>query len=134
MSVTLFPVHPQAEEFLYSLLKLRLEEPDTNISHTALPTFDEHRRFVSGNPYLAWFLVRSGGENVGAVYLTRAREIGIYIIPAHRGKGIARDAVQQLMDAYPGEFLANIAPGNGPSAKFFEKLGFTLVQHTYARR
>jgi RimJ/RimL family protein N-acetyltransferase len=31
-----------------------------------------------------------------------------------------------------GQFYANINPANEPSRKMFEKLGFRLVQHTYA--
>ena len=121
--------HKKSAELLYQLLQER--EQHQCISHKELPSFINHLRFVDSRPYLAWYLVELRGTVIGATYLTRQREIGIFLFRKHQGKSLGAKAVQLLMDAHPGKFLANIAPTNPGSSEFFENLGFKLIQHTY---
>ena len=121
--------HKNSAELLYQLLQER--EQHQCISHKELPSFINHLRFVDSRPYLAWYLVELRGTVIGATYLTRQREIGIFLFRKHQGKSLGAKAVQLLMDAHPGKFLANIAPTNPGSSEFFENLGFKLIQHTY---
>lgn len=120
--------------FLYRLLEQRT--PDQAISHRAMPSFSEHVEFVRKRPYLVWYMIRAGGETVGAIYLTRQNEIGLHILAEHQRKGHGGWAVQELMKIMggPGEddFLANINPNNAASIAFWESLGFELRQVTYA--
>lgn len=120
-----------AVKYLYELLGQR--KPEESISHKAMPSFSEHRDFYLSMPYLAWYLVEIDGLPVGAVYLTKQREIGVWIQAGRRGAGYARAAVRELMAQHPGKFLANIAPGNEVSAAMFKSLGFGLIQHTYEK-
>ena len=122
--------HKNSAELLYRLLQER--EQHQCISHKALPSFINHLRFVQSKPYLAWYLVELGGEIIGATYLTKHREIGIFLFNEHRYMGYGAKAVQLLMDAHPGPFLANIAPTNPGSAEFFHNLGFRHIQNTFA--
>ena len=46
----------EAVVFLYALLEERT--PEMSISHKAMPTFQQHARFVRDIPYAAWYLVR----------------------------------------------------------------------------
>jgi RimJ/RimL family protein N-acetyltransferase len=64
------------------------------------------------------------GIFVGAVYLTRQREVGIGILKAHRGHGYAEKGIRLLLEQHPGRALANINPSNGASIRLFHKLGF----------
>ena len=117
-------------DILYQLLKER--PPAANISHRAMPTWDEHKRFVASRPYDAWYLIAYPDEVVGAVYLTPADEIGVFVFKKFQGRGHARQAIEALMKAHPRErYLANIAPGNDPSLNLFKKLGFIHIQETY---
>ena len=120
---------PMSPEVLFQLLQER--EQHQCISHKAMPNYLDHIRFFYSKPYLAWYLVEEGGEYIGATYLTRQREIGIFLFRKHQGKSLGAKAVQLLMDAHPGKFLANIAPTNPGSSEFFKNLGFKLIQHTY---
>jgi len=137
---------PEAARVLYDLLAER--EPQTNISHKAMPTWDEHVRFVASKPYQAWYLLEvDDGNNsrtappqiVGAIYLTKpaakARagdEIGVFVFKAHRGKGYGKAAIKALMSQHgKRRYLANIAPGNAASIKLFDALGFRHIQNTY---
>ena len=116
---------------LFELLTKR--DPIANISHKRMPTYDEHREFVRSKPYDAWYLIKTNGEYIGAIYLTNASEIGISLFREHQGKGFGARAVRMLMRKYPSRkrYLANINPRNELSIRFFQKLGFTHIQNTY---
>ena len=117
-----------------SLLNER--EPHQNISHRRLPKWDDHVAFIESRPYRYWYWftevakpnapppLRFPARPAGCVYLTRQREIGIGVLKAFRGQGLARAAVTELMLRHPGRFLANINPVNEASIALFRKLGF----------
>ncbi|CAB5221003.1 GNAT domain containing protein [uncultured Caudovirales phage] len=121
--------HKNSAELLYQLLQER--EQHQCISHKELPSFINHLRFVDSRPYLAWYLVELRGTVIGATYLTKQREIGIFLFTQHQMMGYGAKAVQLLMQTHPGMFLANIAPTNPGSAEFFKNLGFKHIQNTY---
>ena len=121
--------HKNSATLLYQLLQER--EQHQCISHKELPSFINHLRFFDSKPYLAWYLVELGGIVIGSTYLTKDREIGIFLFKEHQGKSLGAKAVQLLMDTHPGRFLANIAPTNPGSAEFFRNMGFKPIQHTY---
>ena len=117
-------------DVLYELLKER--EEHESIAHKRMPSYDEHLSFVAGQPYLAWYLVMVAGTPVGSVYLTYDREIGAAVLKKARGHGYGARAISMLMLMHPGRFRANINPANQKSVDLFRKLGFGLIQHTYA--
>lgn len=116
---------------LYNLLSQRT--PEQSISHTAMPTFAEHTKFVRSHPYSYWYVIKVDRAFVGAIYLTVDQEIGLGILREHQRRGYGREAVLTLMEMYPGPFLANINPNNDASIAFWKALGFTLKQVTYAK-
>lgn len=131
-----------AEALLWQLLEER--EPHQNISHRQMPTADEHHAFMASRPYAAWYMIEAVvdvidavaviTENVGAVYLTRNREIGVGILKQYRGSGYGAHAVRAVMARHPGHFLANINPNNEASLTLFRKLGFAgPIQVTFAK-
>lgn len=125
---------PNAVRILYDLLLER--PPEAAISHKRMPTFEEHAAFVRGHPYEAWYLLVSDNQPapehyVGSIYLTKQREVGIFIFKCCHGLGYGRRAIALLREAHPGRLLANVAPGNAASHEFFKKLGATLIQSTY---
>lgn len=125
---------PSAAGFLYEALRLRLEEKDTNISHKRLPTKAQHMAFFRSRPYLGWYLVQrkmGAMEYIGACYVTKAREVGIWIHPAWRGMRAGPTAVRLLRERYNGQLLAHVNPKNEKSRAMFEKLGARLLQVTY---
>ena len=114
---------------LYRLLQERT--PEQSISHKAMPTFDRHYEFVANNSYLAWYILSVGMANVGSIYLSQRREIGVFVFRMHQRKGYARAAVEELMRMHPGKFLANVAPGNGASHALWRSFGGKQIQVTY---
>lgn len=118
-----------ASHYLYALLAQR--EMHESISHRTMPIPADHIEFVYSKPYEAWYLVWAGAAPVGAVYLSKQREIGIAIFKEHRRRGYARAAVKALMQNHPGRFLANINPQNHRSQTLFATMGFSQAQMTF---
>ena len=122
--------HGKSLDLLYNLLSERTVEQ--SISHKSMPTYAEHMVFVSSRPYHVWYIIKVDEVPVGSVYISKQREIGIFIFKEHQGKGYAEEAVKIVMEKWPGKFLANVNPLNEPSHKLFQKLGFKPIQVTYA--
>jgi len=120
---------PESAWILYKLLGQRT--PEQSISHKEMPTMQEHEEFIGSNPYKAWFLIRVNNEYVGSVYLTKQREIGIFIFNKHKGNGYATTAIKLMKSLYPGKMYANVNPKNMPSRQLFEKIGGKFIQITF---
>jgi RimJ/RimL family protein N-acetyltransferase len=124
---------PEAPDVLYRLLEER--SPEVNISHRAMPSWEQHCAFVASKPYDAWYLIEADGGKVGAIYLSKTNEIGIFLFRSHRGAGYGKRAVTMLMERHPRDrYLANINPKNDASIAFFRELGFHHIQNTYEKR
>lgn len=121
----------QTVDILYRLLAER--PPEAAISHRRMPSLEQHRAFVDSRPYEAWYLLEATPPMgvVGSIYLTKAREVGIFISAGRQGKGYGREAIARLREAHPGRLLANVAPGNHRSIQFFKKMGARHIQNTY---
>lgn len=122
--------------FLYRVLQSR--DTLVNISHRAMPSFDEHVKYVQSRPYAAWYIISAPSPAptptptyIGTIYLTKQNEIGIFLMRC-QGSGNGTAAVKMLMERHgEREYLANIAPHNLWSTAMFRNLGFTPIQITY---
>lgn len=120
----------EAPQILYRLLAER--EPHQNISHKRMPSPAEHMAFYLSKPYEAWYLMRDEFTlYVGACYLTRQQEVGVFVVKDLRGQGYGAQALAELQRLHPGRLLANINPQNEASLAFFAKHGFRKIQETY---
>lgn len=135
MNITLRLVDPESKydlAKLYDLLEER--QPYQAISHKEMPTFNQHTKFVQSKPYKVWYIIAGyGGRVLGSIYISKQDEIGISVFEDYIGKGVGGAAVKELMRKHDGPFLANINPKNTASIKFFESLGFKLLQVTYEK-
>ena len=140
MSLKLVPVlNPDETEFhknalfLYDLLKDR--DPAANISHRSVPPFYQHLAFIQSQPYEGWYIADLDGEKIASVYLTRQDEIGIFLVRDKQGQGLGTRVLNLLMAEHPRKrYLANVAPGNEDSTRFFVGQGFRHIQNTYELR
>lgn len=130
---------PGAVELLYDLL---LERPaHANISHKEMPTHAQHEAFVKSRPYRHWFFVLNDySQRVGALYLTKNNELGIFIFKKYQRQGYALEAIREAVKIPPilglpstrnSHYLANVAPQNEASHQLFTKLGARAIQVTY---
>lgn len=109
-------------EFLYALLGER--KVSESISHKRHPSFVEHEHFVRSRPYLGWHLIRDGTEYIGCCYITKMREVGIWLLPGAKGRGAGSEAMRQLLALYPGRVFTNTAIHNTGAFAFYSKCGF----------
>ena len=131
--VSVYRLPKTAPEILYQLLEER--EPHVNISHRAMPNWKSHVKFIASRPYSAWYLIRSGQDYVGSIYLTPLGEIGISFLKPWHGRGLGPAATRVLMRKHPRpRYLANINPDNKEWLEMFRRLDFRLIQHTYELR
>lgn len=65
--------HKEDVQTLYELLRDRI----TNISHTTMPSFEDHQKFVRGHPYRFWYIVKQNSVPLGSVYFQFDNSIGI---------------------------------------------------------
>ena len=99
-----------------------------------MPLWSTHLRFIKEPPYIVWYTIRVKNKRIGAIYITKRHELGVYIIRDWRRKGYGQRALELLMDKFSSRrFYANIGPKNIPSQKMFEKMGFKLVQYTFQK-
>lgn len=132
--MNLVPVYerPDRLQLLWNLLSER--EPEQNISHREMPSWERHSCFVERKPYEDWCFIEDGKRILGAVYLTSRNEIGVQIYKEHQGSGAGPWAVDAIMLKHgKRRYLANVSPRNLRSANMFCKLGFNMIQATYAK-
>ncbi len=88
------------------------------------------------NPLITGYLIKKGGIPVGFFYLSfsYACEVGglcilieeVYIKAAFQGKGLGKEILQWLLQAYPEakRFRLEVTASNEGAKKLYEKLGF----------
>ena len=129
-SISLRIVRDSDSKFLFELLKER--DPRANISHKKMPSYNEHLKFIKSKPYTKWYIILKSKDRIGAIYLSKNDEIGIFLSKKYQGKNIGNDALSELIRKNPRErYLANVNPKNKKSSIFFKNNNFKLIQHTY---
>ena len=140
---------PKWAKVLYTLLQVRTDGAKANISHQTMPTWEQHLEFMARKPYYLWFIILTKHHTdvdvdlpIGALSVTPRNEIGIMLMPEHRRRGYASQAIKHLLKYYPplpaihGErpatFVANIHPENEASIRLFTSLGAVHIQNTYS--
>ena len=116
--------------FLYDLLKNK--DPNTNISHKKMPSYDEHVEFVMSKPYTNWYIIECDKKNVGTIYLSKQDEIGISINNDYEYDQIVKPALKLLMKLNQRKrYLANTSPKDVSAQEFLLKNGFTGLEYVY---
>ena len=106
-----------------------------NISHNVLPEWDRHVKFVASRPYSHWWIIQRypGRMPVGACYISKNNEVGLFISIDEQGKGYGTAALREMLSLTKGiKLYANINPANDRSRRLFEGNGFRLIQQTFA--
>ena len=103
-----------------------------SISHRRMPTWSEHRAFVRSRPYRAWYLIEAASEFVGAIYLSKAKEIGLFIFRKYRRKGYGYAAIHLLIHRHRlRKFYINLNPRNRAGLSLIHRLRGQHIQSTY---
>ena len=129
-TIDLKPVTKKDCKFLYQLLAER--EPKMYISHSRMPAYQDHVKFVMSHPYAKWYIIYKNKEKVGSIYLSKQNEIGLFIKKNKKNQGIGSNALRMLFELDPRpRYFANINFRNVKSVKFLTKNFFSPLVHTY---
>ncbi|MEM3006427.1 MAG: GNAT family N-acetyltransferase [Candidatus Nitrosotenuis sp.] len=107
--------------FVYDLIKDFLDS-GLSVSFLELPTFNRFCKNYFKNKKL--YIIIYGNKRCGTVNINND-EIGYMLLPEFRGKGIAINAVKELMKMHPRKrYFATINNHNKRSINLIRKLGF----------
>lgn len=130
----IIPTHSQNDE-LFSLLSTR----KYSISHTRIPTKNEHSEFVSANPYRVWYLVYKNQSLIGSVYLHFDNSVGIDFIKYNESEVFL--AIKYIKNNYKPlppiksvrrhNFFINVSPENENLVKILKKLHKSEIQRSF---
>jgi [ribosomal protein S5]-alanine N-acetyltransferase len=116
------PLDPPAERFLTHRLEQMRREPEVQRWLARAVVLRDEGHMLVGN---AGF---HGEPGVNAAGEPRALEIGYGILPEHRRRGFATEAVGGMLGWARTQgmdhFVASVAPDNEPSLAIIRKLGF----------
>ena len=137
----LLAIEKDYEKSIPLLYQILSERPlEHGISHTEMPSMQEHIEFVLNHPFRHWLLIQEDGAYIGAIECLPTNEFGIHILNEFQGKGYGKQAAKLFMETHEpspaipavrnGNWLANCSPKNTKSQKFFEGLGFVPIQTT----
>ena len=119
----------------FHLLQLRTK----NISHTSMPTFQEHKTFVLSHPYRYWCFVKLNKKNIGTLYLSNLNAIGINILDEYQEKIEETlikvketfkplPAIKSVRGKY---FVVNVAIDDHQLAETLKRFGGQEIQKTF---
>lgn len=74
-----------------------------------------------------WVLVEETGTLLGFTGLSDHTIEGLFLDPAHRGKGGGRRLVEFAQERSPGPLTVDVNEQNPEALKFYEALGFRVV-------
>ena len=121
---------------LYGLLKARRH----SISHTGLPSYDEHSAFVFNNPYRHWYLVSQHATMLGSIYVQFDNSVGINFLRDIESDELSsiiaslKELVQPLKPLPSlrfANFFINVPHSDTRLQSCLEDIGYDPVQVSY---
>lgn len=141
MDLTVEDINESDYEFLYRMLKERTNQPNLNISHKTLPTYENHVKFLESQPYKEFWLLFWNGARIGLCYLTKSapnylgNEFGIYIMKTMQRQGLGtfffKKFIEYCKQFHKGPFYVNTNPENKVMQNFIKKFEFKPLQLTF---
>jgi len=129
-----------ADEHTSTLYKL-LSKRQQTISHSRMPKYSTHEKFVKNHPYRSWFLVKDSEDYIGSFYVTKQNTIGINVFDENT-RAATIDIVSFVCNNYKplppipsvrgGRFSINVPLGNTSLTEALEEIGAKILQITYA--
>lgn len=123
------------KETLYELLSLRRE----NISHSEMPDYGEHSKFVDTHPYRIWYLINKDLVPIGSFYIKYDNSIGLNIVEC--SEFVVDNIIKFIKDHWvpeapvesmvPPFFYVNVAAKNTKLITCLRAIGAKELQIAY---
>jgi hypothetical protein len=111
------------QNFMYELIKEYLKT-DLSVTVLTLKPFDEYFKAYGSND-LKTYIIMVNEERAGFVHITKDGEIGYYLTKTYEGKGIASNAVKDMLKLQPMKrYFATVNVNNTRSKNLVMRLGF----------
>lgn len=122
--------------YLFQLLAIR-KYP---ISHSKMPTMEEHCQFVSNHPYYKWMIVLIDGEMAGSLYFAFDNSVGLHVADSYEWltTNILIRVFREFTPLPPSpsavrnEFFFNVSPHNQTLIDSLNKIGCNLIQLSFS--
>lgn len=109
--------------FLYGLVEQYLKT-DLSVTVITLKPFDDFFKSYLEND-LKTHIIMVNNERAGFVHITKDGEIGYYLTEKYQNKGLAINAVRDMLKLHPRErYFATVSIKNTRSNNLVKKLGF----------
>ena len=120
---------------LYELLLDR----KNSISHTDIPSLNEHNKFVLSHPYIAWYLIYKSKRLVGSLYVRSDNSIGLNVNQSTKEDvseiisfiKANHKPLPSVKSVRRGEFFMNVSSDNGDLIKCLQHLGKEEIQRSF---
>jgi ribosomal protein S18 acetylase RimI-like enzyme len=141
-AISLRPENPQDQEFLFALYastrdeEMKLVPWADSEKHAFLKMQFELQSTHYHNHYpgASYQIILADGKPIGRLYIHRAesqiRVIDIALLPQHRGAGIGRQLMEELLaEARAAKKTAGIhVERNNPALRLYTRLGFSVLE------
>jgi predicted acetyltransferase len=120
-AIDLSPASREEKSFVASYLREYLAEFGFRGTY---PYFEQYWHESTRHP----FLIRRNGERAGFAFVRSIdagaiREVSeFYVLPAHRGLGVGRAAVEALLPIFPGRWRIPVQISNRPGIAFWSRV------------
>ena len=130
----IIPTSKQVSD-LYELLLDRKH----SISHTDIPSLNEHNSYVLSHPYLVWYLIYKSEKVVGSLYVHSDNSIGLNVNQS-RKEDVSEiisfikanhKPLPYVKSVRRGEFFMNVSSDNGDLIKCLQHLGKEEIQRSF---
>ena len=110
-----------------------------SISHTDIPSLNEHNKFVLSHPYVAWYLIYKSENLVGSLYVHSDNSIGLnvnqstkeYVSEIISFVKANHKPLPSVKSVRRGEFFINVSSNNGELIKCLQQLGKDEIQRSF---
>ena len=122
-------LRPLAAADLEAIRRLRNQHRESFFDTAEISAEQQARWFANQQGRAArFYVIEEDGNVIGTISVTdtdRGREIGNLVLDdRYRGRGLMTQAVRELTEP-PGDYFAEVKPGNHQSLAVFERAGFT---------
>jgi len=109
--------------FIYSLIE-DFFKTDLNVTYINLESYEQFVKRNFSKDSKNYIILNELDEKIGYVHIIK-NEIGYFLLPEYKGKGIGPNAVKKMMELNPRRtYFATIHNENIASIKLVKKLGF----------
>ena len=110
--------------FIYGLIEDFFNNTNLNVTYIKLESYEDFVKRNFSKKSINYTIINERDEKIGYIHMNQ-NEIGYFLAPEYRGKGIGSQAVKKMMELNPRKtYFATINNNNIQSINLVKKLGF----------